>query len=125
MALSPYSQTPAYAAQAMPAAPSPDIQTDAAVKVTPAADATNTGAAKGDPDQANPALKKALDEINSQMQAWNTQLEFSYDKDLHRVIVSVMDATTGEKLRTIPTEEIVNTAKMLAKLQGVAIHTTA
>lgn len=74
---------------------------------------------------SNPYLDKALDELNQQMRAWDTNLHFEVDPDIHRIVVSIMDSESGDVLRTIPTEAVIHAAKMLVKMQGLAIETTA
>ncbi|CFW11514.1 flagellar protein [Bordetella pertussis] len=36
-----------------------------------------------------------------------------------------MDAETGDVLRTIPSEAVIRIAKMIVKMQGNAVETTA
>lgn len=135
MALSPLSPTPnTLAALPAPMAP-PALQVDAAVTVTASSESTDGGSTagadehpyrdSGSADSDNPLLDKALDELNEQMRAWNTQLQFSYDEEIGRVVVSVLDAESGDVLRTIPSEEMIHTARMMVKLQGLAVRTTA
>jgi flagellar protein FlaG len=70
-------------------------------------------------------LEKALDEINDQMKAWSTQLQFEIDPNVHQVVVSVVDANTGDVIRTIPSEALLKIAKMIVNMQGNGIKTTA
>jgi flagellar protein FlaG len=70
-------------------------------------------------------LEKALDEINEQMKAWSTQLQFEVDPDVHQVVVSVVDAKSGDVIRTIPSEAVLKIAKMIVNMQGNGIKTTA
>lgn len=106
-----------------PAAPDP------AVSVAPAAAATNSGASDSatsdQSDSQKLPLDKALDEINDQMKAWSTQLQFEIDPNVHQVVVSVIDANSGEVIRTIPSETLLKIAKMIVNMQGNGIKTTA
>ncbi len=77
------------------------------------------------PRQPSPTTKSAMDEINSQLRAWSTELQFEMDPDLHKIVVSVRDSDTGEVLRTIPSDAVIRIAKMIVKLQGNAVETTA
>ena len=70
-------------------------------------------------------MEKALDEINDQMKAWSTQLQFEIDPNVHQVVVSVVDANTGDVIRTIPSEALLKIAKMIVNMQGNGIKTTA
>ncbi|WLW59313.1 MULTISPECIES: flagellar protein FlaG [Achromobacter] len=120
--IAPPSFAPA-AAAAGPIAPAP------AVSVLPAAAATNSGASDSatseQSDSQKPPLDKALNEINDQMKAWSTQLQFEIDPDVHQVVVSVLDAESGEVIRTIPSETVLKIAKMIVNMQGNGIKTTA
>lgn len=139
MALTPIAAPLTLPVSAAMAAPPPPAT---AIVVTPSekstdADASHTGTRQS-PEQllalkalppaeegSNPYLEKALNELNQQMRAWDTNLRFEVDPDIHRIVVSIMDAESGDVLRTIPTEAVIHAAKMLVKMQGLAIETTA
>ncbi|SSW73967.1 hypothetical protein AVE30378_06315 [Achromobacter veterisilvae] len=105
------------------------VVADPAISVTPAATATNSGASgsatSGQSDSQKLPLDKALEEINDQMKAWSTQLQFEIDPDVHQVVVSVVDAESGDVVRTIPSEAVLRIAKMIVNMQGNGIKTTA
>ena len=111
-----------------PAAPAP-LAPDPAVSVVPTAAATNSGASDNatsdQSDSQKLPLDKALDEINDQMKAWSTQLQFEIDPNVHQVVVSVIDAESGDVIRTIPSETLLKIAKMIVNMQGNGIKTTA
>lgn len=67
----------------------------------------------------------ALEAVNAQLRAWSTELQFERDPDLQKIVVSVRDAKSGDVLRTIPSDAVIRIAKMIVKLQGNAIETTA
>lgn len=111
-----------------PAAALP-VAADPAVRVTPptaSAHGGSTDTATSDQSawQKLP-LEKAIDEINAQMKAWSTQLQFEIDPDVHQVVVSVVDAQSGNIIRTIPSETLLKIAKMIVNMQGNGIKTTA
>ena len=70
-------------------------------------------------------VTKAVENINRIIQVASQNLEFSVDKDLNQVIVKVVDQQTKQVLRQIPSEEILEIAKSLDKLQGLLIKQTA
>ncbi len=111
-----------------PVAPAP-LAPDPAVSVVPTAAATNNGASDSatsdQSDSQKLPLDKALDEINDQMKAWSTQLQFEIDPNVHQVVVSVIDAESGDVIRTIPSETLLKIAKMIVNMQGNGIKTTA
>ena len=121
-----------------PPAPVPVLTVDAAVAVTPADQVRRVGGAPGATQGADPAttpgaspggghtaLEKALEEINTQMQAWSTEAQFEIDPDTNRIVISLKDARTGEIIKTIPSEAIMQMARTITELQGKAIKTTA
>ncbi|ARP81468.1 flagellar protein [Bordetella genomosp. 8] len=127
MAVSPIAPAalPVQPAEAQPA-PLPD----AAVLVTPAGDAqkgaaAGDGGASGNSSDPQSSLERALQKINEQMTAWSTQMEFAIDPDTHRVVISIKDSKTGDTLKTIPSETVLNIAKMITKMQGGGVETSA
>lgn len=105
------------------------IVADPSVTVAPPAASTNSsGTDSATSEQSNSQklpLDKALDEINEQMKAWSTKLQFEVDPDVHQVVVSVVDAKSGDVIRTIPSEAVLKIAKMIVNMQGNGIKTSA
>jgi len=91
----------------------------------PATTVETANAVKGPPslDQVN----RAVSELNESPQAKSQGLEFSIDTDSKRTVVKVIDQSTKEVLRQIPTPEALEIAKaMEAKsTKGVLIQQTA
>lgn len=111
------------------AAPAAPTTVDLSLAVKPAAEATDSnGARDATADSRQPPqepLEKALEDINEQMKAWSTQLQFDIDPEINRVVVSVVDSATGDVMRTIPSDAVLRIAKMIVKLQGNAVETSA
>lgn len=124
MAVSPLAPAPL----ALPAVAIAPVPPEPAVAVTPAAATANSGgaqdAAAGSGQPPLP-LERALEEINEQMRAWKTELQFEIDPDVHQVVVTVVDSKTGDKIRTIPSEALLRIARMIVQMQGKAVQTTA
>ena len=74
-------------------------------------------------DQVN----QAVSELNKSPQAKTQGLEFSIDTDSKRTVVKVIDQSTKEVLRQIPTPEALEIAKALEakSTKGVLIQQTA
>ncbi len=69
---------------------------------------------------------EAVDAINKAIRNNSSQnLEFSVDNAEGGVVVKVVDQQTKEVLRQIPSEEALEIAKSLDKLQGLLIKQTA
>lgn len=119
------------AASGRPAAGAP-VSSDAAVAQGAArapATAVETAAAVRAPSAA-PSLEQvneAVSQLNKSVQAKSQGLEFSIDTDSKRTVVKVVDQTTKEVLRQIPTPEALEIAKSLeAKSStGLLIQQTA
>lgn len=64
-------------------------------------------------------IKEATNQIKHYIQLFTSELDFSVDEETERLVVKLLDKSTGEILRQIPPEEILHIAKMLDKLQGL------
>lgn len=110
-------------------------QSDPAVRVTPADDArSGRFQQQADPralglresiQEPKSSLEKALESVNDSLQAWSTGLRFEMDEDAQRLVVSIVDSTTGDVLRTIPSDAVLRVAKMIVQLQGSGVDTEA
>jgi len=109
---------PAQQATVQPIAPS--IAVIPPVEVVPAAEAKD---ARLQPDDQE--LEQALRGLNEKLRAWSTNLRFEVDDDTSKVVVQVVDSATGEVVRQIPSEEVLNMSKALGKLQDLAFRTSA
>lgn len=110
-------------------APSSDA---AAALGAPRAPATAVDTAKAVKGPANvptsEQLKEAVSQLNKASQDKSQGLEFSIDNDSKRTVVKVIDQTTKEVLRQIPTPEALEIAKALeakSSTAGMLIQQTA
>ncbi|MCV2216434.1 flagellar protein FlaG [Thauera sp. Sel9] len=102
------------------AAPSPEaVATGMPATGTP----TVTTAAVQQPDAQQ--IAQAVEEMRAAISPVAQNLQFSIDQDIGRTIVKVVDASTDEVIRQIPSEEIVAIAKAMDKLQGLLIKQQA
>ncbi len=102
-------------AQGAPRAPATAVETAAAVK----------GPANV---PSSEQLKEAVSQLNKASQDKSQGLEFSIDNDSKRTVVKVIDQTTKEVLRQIPTPEALEIAKALeskSSTAGLLIQQTA
>lgn len=72
-------------------------------------------------DQVNEAIKQ----INNALKKLSQDLEFSLDEDTDRPVVKVVDQQTKTVIRQIPTEETLEIAKALDRVQGLLIRQKA
>lgn len=109
----------------------PVVLPQAAVQVTRAEQAALQGNAANSQQQqgfdtgGNEAPADALEKVNQAMQAWSTGMRFEMDDEAQRMVVSIVDNETGEVLRKVPSEAVLQVAKMIVKLQGGSIDTRA
>lgn len=69
-------------------------------------------------DQVNEAVQK----IQSTVDNLAHNLRFSIDEDTGKTIIKVMDVHTEEIIRQIPSEEAVEIARTLDKVQGLLFN---
>jgi len=77
------------------------------------------------PGAPKSSLEKALESVNENLKAWSTGMRFDMDKDAQRLVISIVDTSTGKVLRTIPSEAVLQAAKMIVTLQGSGVDTRA
>ena len=94
---------------------------------------TTTGIAVAAPDQkaskAPPASQAELVDAvaisNNFLKTVTNAVEFSIDKDSGSTVVKVVDTATKEVIRQYPSEEMLQIAKALDKIQGLLIQQKA
>jgi len=110
----------------------PAVSSDASasgVARAPATAVETANAVKG--SAAVPTLdqvNEAVSQMNKSAQAMSQGLEFSVDSDTKRTVVKVVDQSTKEVLRQIPTPEALEIAKALESKSsnaGLLIQQTA
>lgn len=94
----------------------------AASSVDPA-DAVQHARAAQEPDRET--LLQAVEEVRNAIKPVAQDLLFSIDDETGRTVVKVVDSTTDEVIRQIPSKELLAISKALDKLQGVLIKQEA
>ncbi|MCG8426475.1 MAG: flagellar protein FlaG [Chromatiales bacterium] len=64
-------------------------------------------------------LDGVVDDLNQYAQAVKRQLQFSVDDESGKTIVKVLDAETGDTIREIPAEEVLNMQKRLQEVSDM------
>lgn len=76
------------------------------------------------PDRAN--VEKAVAKVKVQIQAISSNsLDFSIDESSGKTIVRVTDRESGELIRQIPSQEMLDIARSLDRLQGILVKQQA
>ena len=71
------------------------------------------------------AVEEIVDNLNEVAQQVERQLQFSIDKDSGKTVIKVIDATTDEVVRQIPSDEILTLQRRLGSLTGLLLKTEA
>ncbi|MCE7913430.1 MAG: flagellar biosynthesis protein FlaG [Nitrosomonas sp. PRO4] len=79
---------------------------------------TKAGNDFGSEDQ----IKQAIEKIQGTVNNLTRNLQFSIDKDTGQTVIKVMDTHTEEIIRQIPTEEAIEIARTLEKVQGILFN---
>jgi len=66
-------------------------------------------------------IKESIQKVNDMVKTMGRELEFSVDEETHLRLVKVVDTQTHEVIRQFPSEEVVQIAKALDRLQGLLI----
>ena len=69
-------------------------------------------------------IKSAVETLNLTMKKIPTSLAFSVDSASNRVVVQVTNEETGEVVRTLPGEAVLQIARNLESLKGVLFDET-
>lgn len=70
-------------------------------------------------------VNAAVKTLNDSMKASSQSLEFSVDEDSKDIVVKLIDQSTKEVVRQIPSVEALQIAKSIDKMQGRLINQTA
>lgn len=70
-------------------------------------------------------LQRAVTAANAAFKALSNNLEFSVDEQTGRSIVRVVDTSTGQVIRQLPSPEMLAIAKAIDRLQGLLLRDRA
>ena len=70
-------------------------------------------------------IRQAVQKIQEVVDNLAHNLRFSIDEDTGKTIIKVMDARTDEVIRQFPTEEAIEIARTLDKVQGLLFNDKA
>jgi flagellar protein FlaG len=77
-----------------------------------------------DPDQIRANLQAAVEKLNEQVERNGRGLNFAIDEKLNRPIITVRSTSTGEIIRTIPTEVVIRVAHNIEDIKGLLMDHT-
>jgi flagellar protein FlaG len=102
--------------------------------ILPAAPSGNVTASAAAPPKAASAPAKppsqeqvqaAIREIQASIKNTASDLRFSVDKETGKTVVSIIDQASGETIRQVPNEEMLDIAKAVGRMQGLFINSKA
>jgi len=82
-------------------------------------------ASPADGNQGKPSLEDAVKNIENFVSAVNSEISFSIDQSSGAQVVKVLDSQSKEVIRQIPSEEAIQLAQALDKLQGLFVKAKA
>lgn len=74
------------------------------------------------PAEQKQQLEAAIKAVQQFIRPMAGNLEFSLDEETGKTIVKVIDATTNELIRQIPSEEMLDISRALNRLLGLLVH---
>ena len=75
------------------------------------------------PQQAD--LNKAVEQIQSYLRESGRNLSVSFDESIDRYVARVVEASSGEVIRTIPAEEVLEVSRMIQEHLGGLVNQKA
>jgi flagellar protein FlaG len=91
---------------------------EATAKLTAELSESKTSSAKKMED-LQVQLKETIESLNIKMEIKSSNLSFSIDEISDRVMVTVVNDQTGERIRQVPAEAIIKVAHNMEALKGV------
>lgn len=83
---------------------------------------TELQSARTEAKEKEKELEEALSRVREVFHTADPRLEFSIDPDLDRVVVKVMNGDSGEVIRQIPQQEVIELAKSLETPTGLLLR---
>lgn len=84
---------------------------------SPAPASQQASTAKPSPQE----LQQATDAINRALQGSDQSVRFSIDHDTGTTMVKVVDSSTDEVIRQVPSDEVITIARSIDRLQGLIL----
>ncbi|MCF6201897.1 MAG: flagellar protein FlaG [Hydrogenimonas sp.] len=74
---------------------------------------------KADTQKLKKELQEITDQLNKEMNPLNTSIRFGFDDSLEELYVSVIDTSSDQVIRKIPSEEAMRLAAKMRELVGM------
>lgn len=99
--------------------PAENVASVAPAKATAPAETAQTGSA------SRAEVEKAVEAVQKFTQPIASNLQFTIDEDTGIRVIKVIDTSTKEVIRQMPSEEMLQIAQALDRLQGLLIQSKA
>ena len=103
----------------------PDRQRESVNAVRTDSQATQTNASQNAKEPSKEELTKAVEKIQKFVSNTASDIQFSLDEDSGMTVVKVIDRSTKDVIRQIPSKEMLELAQALERLQGLLIRQKA
>lgn len=112
---------PPPSATALPAAPRASVSDTHVTKVAPSPVSVAQPVTPNN-QSSEEQVKQAVQKIQETIDNLAQNLRFSVDEDTGKTIIKVVDAHTEEVIRQFPTEQAIEIARTLDKVQGLLFN---
>jgi flagellar protein FlaG len=114
------------AAMPLPAAPQGSVPQPVTPPQLPAVTAQSPSSQPQQPVADRAQVEEAVAKVKRQVQQVSiNSLDFAVDDSTGKVLVRITDRATGELIRQIPSEELLDIAQSLDRLQGLLLRQEA
>jgi flagellar protein FlaG len=66
-------------------------------------------------------FNKAIEELNKNLNMFNSRLSFLYNDDQKLAVIQIMDRKTGEVIKQMPPEEMLKSLSKISNIVGILI----
>lgn len=105
----------------LPAAAIRTAQTDGPQKSERVIEPARSSDFKSESQPPRAALDQAVGKVRESLQQSGSRLQIEVDQDLNRVIVKILNGDSGEIIRQIPPQEVIDLAKNLSGTKGLLL----
>lgn len=70
-------------------------------------------------DRQNKSISEVVDDLNSQIESLNTNIEFGYNDKLGQMYITVREKGTGALIRQFPSDEAMALAERFKEINGI------
>ncbi len=98
------------------------IVADEAAGTTTATVSTGTPVSAANATEQKQQVEAAVKAVKEFIQPMAGNLEFQMDEETDKLVIKIVDSSSGELIRQIPSEEMLEIAKALDRLQGILVR---